>query len=99
MKTPDIGTLETVPTVRLVSKGEDGFMDREGSSEQALPAALLRAGFPVAELVFAASKLVVSHLSSPRNPCWGANRVWDKEVMFPGSWLPLSNCLFRCPSW
>lgn len=50
MKTPEIGTLEPVPTARLVPEGGDGFMYGEGASEQALPAALLTAGFHVAEL-------------------------------------------------
>lgn len=70
MKTPEIGTLEPVSTARLVPEGEDGFMYGEGASEQALPAALLTAGFRVAELClfFTPSKPIVSCLTTPRNP-------------------------------
>lgn len=69
MKTSEIGTLERVPTTRLVPEGEDGFMYGEGVSEQALPTALLTAAFHVVELClfFTPGKLTVSCLTSPRN--------------------------------
>lgn len=61
MKTPEIGTLEPVPSARLVPEGEDGFAYGEGASEQ---------GFVLQSSVyfFAPSELTLSRLTSPRNP-------------------------------